>query len=93
MFKSYKDIEETVGKLFNQLQEIEQQIKEQEDGMEKARSELSGMTEVNKELINAMRVTRTTVELLRDEIEEIHQVMMELFKGSNRKEEESGGQA
>ena len=80
MDQTAKKIEEMLNNLLLKLQEIEEQIKEQEENLAKQKSGLFEMTEANSELINASKATRTSVELLRDEIDEMHQVITLLFK-------------
>jgi uncharacterized phage infection (PIP) family protein YhgE len=86
MDQTTKKIEEVVNNLFIKLKGIEEQVKEQEESITKQKSGLFEMMEANSELIKATRATRTAVELLRDEIDEMHQVMVELFKAGKKQQ-------
>ena len=81
MIQATKDIWEAVGSLFTKLEDIEHQVKDQELEMETQRLELLRTTDINNELALSIKTTRTSIELLRDEIEELQQIIEVLIKG------------
>ncbi len=52
----------------------------------KADDENNQVTEINKQLVAELKATRTAVELLRDEIEELHLLIAELFQRIKKEE-------
>ena len=51
----------------------------------KADDENNQVTEINKQLVAELKTTRTSIELLRDEIEELHLLIAELFQHIKKK--------
>lgn len=52
----------------------------------KADDENNQVTEINKQLVAELKATRTSIELLRDEMEELHLLIAELFQRIKKKE-------
>ena len=52
----------------------------------KADDENNQITEINKQLVAELKATRTAIELLRDEMEELHLLIAELFQRIKKEE-------
>ncbi len=80
--QTIQGLKDAVESLFRSLQVIEHQLTQQELEIELRREELVKMTDTNDQLAVNMRATRTTVALLREEVEEFDMMLMELLKTS-----------
>lgn len=71
------------------LRNIEYEVGKQEQDIREHLLNLLNITNNNEQLVVRMKSVRASVELLREEIEELHQVMMTLFK-DNKSINDSG---
>lgn len=79
------EIRKLLSQILNELEATKQKI-EQQSGDIKAYIEKCDMNfDKNQLLIAEQRSTRTSIELLRDEIEELHQVVKIIFNEINDK--------
>lgn len=85
MSRAIEEVKELLTLIFNKLETIELTLKHQEEDI-KAYIEQSPTDEdSNKLIIAGLKSTRTSFELLCDEIEEIHLLIAELFQHINKK--------
>ena len=75
MMSKDEEINRLLGHIFNELQKLEKKIEKQEDDIRIFLTTRDSNYEPNHLLIAQQKATRTSVELLREEIEEIHQVI------------------
>jgi len=87
MSRAIEEVNEYQTLIFNKLETIELTLKHQEEDI-KAYIEQSPTDEdSNKLIIAGLKSTRTSFELLCDEIEEIHLLIAELFQHIKKKNE------
>ncbi|MEA0970702.1 hypothetical protein Megvenef_00670 [Candidatus Megaera venefica] len=76
-----EEIRDTLTFILNKLQTIDSKLDRQEEDI-KAYIECGLVNlDSNELLIAGLKSTRTSFELLRDEIDELHQLTVALFKG------------
>lgn len=77
------EIKESLTLILNKLETIGVKLEQQEEDIKEYIKITQGPTslESNELLIAGLKSTRTSFELLRDEIEELHQITVVLFKG------------
>ena len=75
MISKDEEIKRLLGHIFNELQKLGKKIEKQEDDIRIFLTTRDSNYEPNHLLIAQQKATRTSVELLREEIEEIHQVI------------------
>jgi len=73
-------IRESLTLILNKLETIESQLKRQEEDVKVYMEQKSLDSAVNELLVARLKSTRTSFELLRDEVDELHEVMIVLFK-------------
>jgi len=75
------EISESLNLILNKLEAIDSKLEQQEEDIKAYIEESSSNLDSNELLIAGLKSTRTSFELLRDEIDELHQVTIALFKG------------
>ena len=75
MISKDEEIKKLLSKIFDKLQRLEQKIEKQEGDVRIFLTTRDSNYEPSHLLIAQQKATRTSVELLREEIEEIHQVI------------------
>ena len=81
MSQAIEEIRDTLTFILNTLETIDSKLDGQEKDIKKY-IELSSINlDSNELLISGLKSTRTSFELLRDEIDELHQVTIALFNG------------
>ena len=70
-----EEIKRLLGHIFNELQKLENKIEKQEEDIRIFLTATDSNYEPSHLLIAQQKATRTSLELLREEIEEIHQVI------------------
>ena len=81
MSQAIEEIRDTLTFILNTLETIDSKLDGQEKDIKKYIELSSVNLDSNELLISGLKSTRTSFELLRDEIDELHQVTIELFKG------------
>lgn len=74
------EIRESLNLILNKLECIESKLEQQEEDIKAYIEQRSASLDSNELLIAGLKSTRTSFELLRDEIDELHQVTIALFK-------------
>ncbi|WPY01620.1 hypothetical protein Trichorick_01534 (plasmid) [Candidatus Trichorickettsia mobilis] len=75
------EIKESLSLILNKLEAIDSKLEQQEEDIKAYIEQSSASLESNDLLIAGLKSTRTSFELLRDEIDELHQLTVALFKG------------
>jgi len=75
------EISESLNLILNKLEAIDSKLEQQEEDIKAYIEESSSNLDSNELLISGLKSTRTSFELLRDEIDELHQVTIALFNG------------
>jgi len=75
MENKQEEIKELISHILNKLEKLEQKIEKQEEDIKIFLAGRDRNYEPSHLLIAQQKATRTSVELLREEIEEIHQVI------------------
>jgi deoxyribose-phosphate aldolase len=73
------EIRKLLSQILNELEATKQKIEQQSDDIKAYIEECDVNLNKNQLLIAEQRSTRTSIELLRDEIEELHQVVKIIF--------------
>lgn len=81
MGQAIEEIRDTLTFILNTLETIDSKLDGQEKDIKKYIELSSVNLDSNELLISGLKSTRTSFELLRDEIEELHQVTIALFNG------------
>ena len=81
MSQTIEEIRDTLTFILNTLETIDSKLDGQEKDIKKYIELSSVNLDSNELLISGLKSTRTSFELLRDEIEELHQVTIALFNG------------
>ena len=81
MSQAMEEIRKSLTLILNKLDTIESKIEKQEENIKAYIEQSPASLDSKKLLIAGLKSTRTSFELLRDEIDELHQVTIELFKG------------
>lgn len=76
-----EEIRDTLTFILNTLETIDSKLDGQEKDIKKYIELSSVNLDSNELLISGLKSTRTSFELLRDEIDELHQVTIALFNG------------
>ena len=80
MSQAIEEIRDTLTFILNTLETIDSKLDGQEKDIKKYIELSSVNLDSNELLIAGLKSTRTSFELLRDEIDELHQVTIALFK-------------
>jgi hypothetical protein len=80
MEKRGEEIKELLTHIMNKLERLEQKIERQEEDIRIFLASRDRSYEPSDLLIAQQKATRTSVELLREEIEELHQVIKVILK-------------
>jgi hypothetical protein len=75
-----EEIKELLGHILNQLDRLEQKIEKQNEDVRIFLAGKDSSYEPSSLLIAQHKATRTSVELLREEIEELHQIIKVILK-------------
>ena len=75
-----EEIKDLLGHILNKLERLEQKIERQEEDIRNFLASRDRSYEPSSLLIAQQKATRTSVELLREEIEELHQVIKVILK-------------
>ena len=81
MSGAIQEIKESLTLILNKLETIESKLEQQEKDIKEYMEQSPASLDSNELLVAGLKSTRTSFELLRDEIDELHQVTIELFKG------------
>jgi hypothetical protein len=81
MSQAIEEIRDTLTFILNTLETIDSKLDGQEKDIKKYIELSSVNLDSNELLISGLKSTRTSFELLRDEIDELHQVTIALFNG------------
>ena len=81
MSQAIEEIRDTLTFILNPLETIDSKLDGQEKDIKKYIELSSVNLDSNELLISGLKSTRTSFELLRDEIDELHQVTIALFNG------------
>ena len=81
MSETTEEIRDTLTFILNTLETIDSKLDGQEKDIKKYIELSSVNLDSNELLISGLKSTRTSFELLRDEIDELHQVTIALFNG------------
>ncbi len=76
-----EEIRDTLTFILNKLQTIDTKLERQEEDIKAYITRGLVNLDSNELLIAGLKSTRTSFELLRDEIDELHQLTVALFKG------------
>lgn len=80
MNQEMSEIRESLNLILNKLQTIDSKLDRQEEDIKAYIERGLVNLDSNELLIAGLKSTRTSFELLRDEIDELHQVTIALFK-------------
>jgi len=80
MSETTEEIRDTLTFILNKLQTIDSKLDRQEEDIKAYIERGLVNLDSNELLIEGLKSTRTSFELLRDEIDELHQVTIALFK-------------
>ena len=80
MSQTIEEIRDTLTFILNKLQTIDTKLERQEEDIKAYIERGLVNLDSNELLIAGLKSTRTSFELLRDEIDELHQVTIALFK-------------
>ena len=75
-----EEIKELLGHILNQLDRLEQKIEKQNEDVRIFLAGKDSSYEPSSLLIAQQKATRTSIELLREEIEELHQIIKVILK-------------
>ena len=81
MSQTMEEIKESLTLILNNLGTIDSKLVKQEEDIKAYMEQNSASLDSNESLVAGLKSTRTSFELLRDEIDELHQLMIGLFKG------------
>jgi len=81
MSQVMEEIRESLTLILNKLDTIESEIEKQEEDIKVYMEQSPASLDSNELLVAGLKSTKTSFELLRDEIDELHQLMIDLFKG------------
>ena len=76
-----EEIGESLTLILKKLESLESKIEKQEEDIKAYMEQRPPSLDSNELLVAGLKSTRTSFELLRDEIDELHQLMVALFKG------------
>lgn len=80
MQNKQEEIKDLLSHILNKLERLEQKIERQEEDIRNFLASRDRSYEPSSLLIAQQRATKTSVELLREEIEELHQVIKVILK-------------
>lgn len=84
MNQETSEISESLNLILNKLEAIDSKLEQQEEDIKSYIQQSHAGLDSNELLIAGLKSTRTSFELLRDEIDELHQVTIALFKSGER---------
>ena len=74
------EIKELIGHILNKLEKIEQKIEKQNEDLRIFLAGKDSSYEPSNLLIAQQKATRTSVELIREEVDELHQIIRVILK-------------
>jgi hypothetical protein len=80
MENKHEEIKELLGHILNKLEKLEQKIEKQNEDVRIFLAGRDSSYEPSNLLIAQQKATRTSVELLREEVEEVNQVIRVILK-------------
>jgi hypothetical protein len=80
MSRAIEEIRENITLILNKLETIDSKLECQEKDIKTYMEQNPAILDSNELIIVGLKSTRTSFELLRDEIDELHQVTVALFK-------------
>ena len=83
MHKNIEEISESITMMLEKLENIETEITSQREDVATYFRTHGTRTDSDERLIARMQALATGVELLRDEVDELHELMIVLFKESD----------
>ena len=81
MNQTTSEIRESLSLILNKLETIESKLEQQEEDIKKYMKQSPAGLDSNELLIAGLKSTRTSFELLRDEIDDLYQLTVALCKG------------
>ena len=81
MSQAMEEIRKSLTLILNKLDTIDSKLVKQEEDIKAYMEQNPASLDSNELIIAELKSTRTSFELLRDEIDELHQLMISLFKG------------
>jgi hypothetical protein len=81
MSQAIEEIRDTLTFILNTLETIDSKLDAQEKDIKTYIEQKPLSLDSNELIITGLKSTRTSFELLRDEIDELHQVTVALFRG------------
>ena len=81
MSRAIEEIKESLTLILNKLETIESKLEQQEKDIKEYMEQSPASLDSNELLVAVLKSTKTSFELLRDEIDELYQVTVALFKG------------
>lgn len=80
MENKQEEIKELIGHILNKLEKIEQKIEKQNEDLRIFLAGKDSSYEPSSLLIAQQKATRTSLELLREEVDELHQIIRVILK-------------
>ena len=80
MENKQEEIKELLGHILNKLEKIEQKIEKQNEDLRIFLAGKDSSYEPSNLLIAQQKATRTSLELLREEVDELHQIIRVILK-------------
>ncbi|NDE18859.1 hypothetical protein Megpolyxen_01133 [Candidatus Megaera polyxenophila] len=80
MKNKQEEIKELIGHILNKLEKLEQKIEKQNEDLRIFLVGKDSSYEPSNLLIAQQKATRTSVELLREEVDELHQIIRVILK-------------
>jgi hypothetical protein len=81
MSQAIEEIRDALTFILNKLETIDSKLEKQEEDIRAYMEQNPASLDSNELIIAGLKSTRTSFELLRDEIDELHQVTIALFNG------------
>ena len=80
MKNKQEEIKELIGHILNKLEKLEQKIEKQNEDLRIFLAGKDSSYEPSNLLIAQQKATRTSLELLREEVDELHQIIRVILK-------------
>lgn len=79
MTQAIEEIREFLSLILNELKSIESKLEKQEESIKAYVEQSAASLDANELLVTGLKSIRTSFELLRDEIDELHQLTVALY--------------
>lgn len=89
MSRTIEEIRAALTHIFKKLEDVEVLLSRQEEDIKVYMKQSSTNLDSNELLAAGLRSTRTSFELLRDEVDELYQLTVAIARGSNDKNTET----